>query len=278
MGHVAPIGRPALLSGSEGAVTDSDRPDVPLVSFFRFVPQARLPQRADRSAAGSLPTRAFRYCDAVVTASAFGYYVFPPMDFSLRWDGYEVSWTWPGAEGWQRLKAAQFPGFAAAFDAVAPEEVKGFSPPFLAALQEPGLVQLWSGLVARTAPGWSLLLRAPANLPRSIGYEPFEGIIETDRWFGPLFSAIRLTRTGEPIDFRAEYPLFQAQPIPRDVYAEATLNNYELVPGLRQLEPADWAAYRDTVVRPNVQEHRPRGQYAVDVRKRRRSDDAPDGA
>ena len=32
----------------------------PRVTFFRFIPQARLPQRADRAAAGTLPTRAFR--------------------------------------------------------------------------------------------------------------------------------------------------------------------------------------------------------------------------
>ena len=34
----------------------------PRVTFYRMIPDARLPQRADRSAAGSLPTRAFRYC------------------------------------------------------------------------------------------------------------------------------------------------------------------------------------------------------------------------
>ena len=31
-----------------------------LVTFHRMIPTARMPQRADRSAAGSLPTRAFR--------------------------------------------------------------------------------------------------------------------------------------------------------------------------------------------------------------------------
>src|SRR4051794_10697026 len=43
----------------------------PLVTFHRFIPQARLPQRADRSAIGTMPTRAFRYCEAIVSASAF---------------------------------------------------------------------------------------------------------------------------------------------------------------------------------------------------------------
>ena len=31
------------------------------------------------------------------------------------------------------------------------------------------------------------------------------GIIESDRWFGPLFTALRLTRTHQPIEFSSDY-------------------------------------------------------------------------
>jgi hypothetical protein len=255
-----------LVSDSKAAGGDRKRP---LVTFHRFVPQARLPQRADRSAAGSLPTRAFRYCEPATSAAAFGYYVFPPTGFSILWDGNDMMWTWAGAADWLPLKATQFPGFRDHFDAIAPQEIREYSPPFVSALQEPGLVQLWTGLVVRTAPGWSLLVRPPANMPRTGMYELFEGIIETDRWFGPLVTNIRLTKTNTPIEFNPDYPLLQVQPLPRQVYDDATLNNYELVPELRQLSPEDWDDYYDTVVRPHVQEVRPRGQYAAAARKRR---------
>jgi hypothetical protein len=241
-----------------------------LISFHRMIPSARMPQRADRSAAGSLPTRAFRYCEPATTAAAFGYYVFPPIGFSVQWDGHDISWTFDGAGEWLPLSAsAQFPGYRDYFDSIAPEGIKEFSPPFLSRLQEPGLLQVWTGLVVRTAPGCSLLVRAPANLPRSGGWDNFEGIIETDHWFGPLITNLRLTKTDVPIVFKPDYPLLQVQPIPRAVYAEATLNNYEIVPELTQLSPEDWDDYYDTVVRPNVQEARPRGQYAAAARKRR---------
>ena len=36
----------------------------PVLRFYRVIEQARLPQRADRSAAGTLPARAARFCDA----------------------------------------------------------------------------------------------------------------------------------------------------------------------------------------------------------------------
>ena len=260
------------MSSASSPTTDPKAPAQPskLVIFHRLIPTARLPQRADRSAAGSLPTRAFRYCEPATSASGFGYYIFPPIGFALRWDGHDMMWTWDGVGGqWFPLKSAQFPGFRDLFDSIAPDGIKEFSPPFLGALQEPGLIQMWTGLIARTAPGWSLLVRPPANLPRSGAYEPFEGIIETDRWFGPLITNIRLTKTDVPIEFRPDYPLLQVQPIPRHAYEDATLNNYELVPELRQFSPEDWDDYYDTVVRPNVQEVRPRGQYAAAARKRR---------
>ena len=44
---------------------------LPLAHFFRLVSTGRAPQRADRAAAGTLPTRAFRFCEAVTSASAF---------------------------------------------------------------------------------------------------------------------------------------------------------------------------------------------------------------
>jgi hypothetical protein len=97
----------------------------------------------------------------------------------------------------------------------------------------------------------------------------YEGIVETDGWFGPLITNVRITKTDIPVDFRADFPLVQVQPLLRHVYDDATLNDYELVPDLTGLRPENWDDYYDTVVRPNVQLNRPRGQYAAAARKRR---------
>ena len=84
---------------------------------------------------------------------------------------------------------------------------------------------------------------------------------------------MRLTKTGVPIEFRADFPLFQVQPLPREVLKEAGQNNYELVPTMEQFSPEDWDDFYDTVVRPNVMEKRPRGMYAAAARKRRKGED-----
>jgi hypothetical protein len=138
-------------------------------------------------------------------------------------------------------------------------------------LPEPGLLQIWTGLMARTAPDWSVLIRAPANLPTPGGIALFEGIVETDRWFGPVFINLRFTRSHKPVRLRADFPLVQLQPLPRVAYDDATLGAMTLAPDLAALKPADWEAYRTSVVAPNDDPDRPYGSYAIAARKRRRS-------
>ena len=98
--------------------------------FYRLIPDAPAPRPADRSADGMLPMRGYRYCEAVAAASAFGWYIYPPLSFSLVWDGVEIAWTYAGAEDWYPLRGAQFPGFRQLFEQVAPDPVKAFGPAF----------------------------------------------------------------------------------------------------------------------------------------------------
>jgi hypothetical protein len=241
----------------------------PIVHFHRLIEQARAPIRADRSAAGTLPARAMRYCEAVTSAAGFGWWVFPPMDLILLWDGDSIFWRY--RDDWLALTAAQFPSFSAAFDAAAPADLTGCAPPFLTVLPEPGTLQIWTGLIARTAPDWSLLIRPPANLALQGGYALYEGIVETDRWFGPLFTNLRFTRSHTPIRLAADFPLAQVQPVPRHAYGDNILSSASLTPDLANLGTADWDAYRASIAEPNSRPGRAFGAYATEARKRRRN-------
>jgi hypothetical protein len=245
----------------------ADRPGSAICRFYRLIPDAPLPRQADRSADGTLPVRGYRYCEALAAASAFGWYVYPPLNFSLIWDGVEIAWTYEGADGWYPLRGAQFPGFQKMFEETAPDAVKSLAPSFLATAREPGVVQIWSGYLARTAPRWALLSRAPANIPRTQGYEHFEGIVESDTWFGPLFTNVRLTRTNSPVEFHVRYPLFQVQPLLRQCYRDTTFEVLEVA----DLDAADWRQFEATM-KPNTEQMRALGHYAVDTRKRLRGD------
>ncbi len=239
----------------------------PTVVFRKFAPNTYEPMRADRAAAGSLPVRGYRYCEAVTSASAFGWYLFPPIDFVLQFDGAETVCNFPdhGDEWYPLLNGVPLPGMQEHFAAQAPEDLQGFLPPFMVALPEPGVVQIWSGYFAQTAPDWSLLVRAPANVPRSLNYQHYEGIVEFDAWPGSVFTNLRLLKTDYPIEFQKSLPLMQVQPVHRSVYSGDFLNRFTVA------EP-DWDAYRKVVLGPNTDAHRRKGAYAIHSRKR---DDAP---
>lgn len=243
----------------------------PKVTFYRAVPGCRAPMRADPSVLGTLPARGFQYCEALRAASSFGWYVFPPIDFTLQWDGSQVIWTYRGAKAWYPLTSAQFPGYKSAFDQAAPERLRGFSPPFLTAVTEPGIVQVWTGLMIESAENWSVLARPPANLPRNLAFDVYEGIVETDRWFGPLFTALRLIKTDVPIHFSTEVPLLQVQPLHRNAYADEVSNSFGLVASAAEFPPEAWSRYEQTIVRPNLDPRRPVATYATSVRRRRKS-------
>lgn len=239
-----------------------------ICQFYRLILGAPDPRRADRSADGTLPVIAYRYCEAIASASAFGWYLYPPLNFSLVWDGTEIAWTYEGADGWYPLRGAQFPDFLETFVKIAPDGLGDLAPTFLAQGKLPGVVQIWSGYLARTAPGWALLSRGVANVPKTQSYENYEGIVETDTWFGPLFTNVRLMRINSPVDFHVRRPLFQVQPLLRQSYTEPSFE----VLGSADLNAEDWHRFAATVT-PNTNHMRTPGHYAVDTRKRLRGTD-----
>ncbi|MGH8596063.1 MAG: DUF6065 family protein, partial [Gammaproteobacteria bacterium] len=199
--------------------------------------------RADTSVFGTLPARGFQYCEALRAASSFGWYAFAPIEFTLQWDGSDVIWTYQGAKAWYPLTTAQFPGYQAIFDRVAPKRLRGCSPPFLTAVPALGIIQIWTGLMIESAENWSVLVRPPANLPRNLAFDAYEGIVETDRWFGPLFTNIRLIKTDVPIHFSTEIPLIQVQPLHRSAYAEEVSNDFGVVEDPTTFADEAWSRY-----------------------------------
>jgi hypothetical protein len=226
--------------------------------------------RADPSVLGTLPARGFQYCEALRAASSFGWYVFPPIEFTLQWDGSQVIWTYRGAKAWYPLTSAQFPGYQAVFDRAAPRSLRGFAPPFLTAVPEPGVIQLWTGFFIESAENWSVLVRPPANLPRNLAFDQYEGIVETDRWFGPLFTNLRLVKTDVPIHFSTETPLLQVQPLHRSTYASEASKACAVIGDPRAFPAEAWERYERTIVKPSLEPH-PAGAYAVSVRRRSKS-------
>jgi hypothetical protein len=205
-------------------------------------------------------------CRWTASAAAFGWYFFPPLNFSLVFDGTEICWTYEGAADWYPLRVAQYPGFRRLFNQLAPPALRDRAPTFLAQGKMPGTVQIWSGYLACTAPGWALLSRRTVNIPCTQPYDNFEGIFETDAWFGPLFTNIRLTRTNSQIEFSRRYPLFQVQPLRHECYRNPPF----AIRDAADFAAADWDRFGETMA-PVADRERALGGYAKAVRRRQRA-------
>ena len=83
---------------------------------------------------------------------------------------------------------------------------------------EPPLAHFGSGTVTwripflfRTPPGWNLLVRGPANLPKD-GAVSLEGVVETDWAVQPAFHTWKITRVGHPVTWEHEEPICMVLP------------------------------------------------------------------
>jgi hypothetical protein len=221
----------------------------PFVSFFQLYPNTPPPQRADKTLFGSLPLRAVRGCEPVTSASGFGWHIFPPFDFSVMWDGSNLYYKLDsGNTSWQRFRTVALPGFADELVKSAPETLHKLARfPFLTRGTETGLVQLWTGLAVKTQPGWSILVRPPVNLPRDPALEVFDGLVESDWWFGPLLNVFRICKTDTPVSFRRQRPLVQLQPVYRTSHDDTSLNNFEVIDHPSKVSDESWKLYEKTL-------------------------------
>lgn len=255
-----------------------DRQMEPTVTFVQAYPHAIPPMRADKAASGVLPTIAFRHCEPVRTASSFGWYIFPPEDVVLRWDGADVLIRQEA--GWEPLTQTMLPDMGEYWDRCAPESLQGMAPPFVSMLPVRGYVQIWSGLLCKAAPGWSVSVRSLVNIPSTNHYRCFEGVVEADQFAPfPLFMNIQLLATNVDIAIPKVQPFFQIQPLLRQTY-QGHANEYEVRSGLKDeesgvslLSAEEWAGYRKTVRISQTEGEEiliEGGSYTVGSRKRQR--------
>lgn len=229
----------------------------PKVELFSVYPDVREPEPASRDVRGSLPSRAVQRCPPVTTASAFGWYIYPPADFALRWDGRTTEWSLLEDNEpvqWRSLAGGYDGALPWAKDllAKAPERLRddldvfdkfGGTVGFIDA--DPRAVntlEVLTGIVARTSPGWWLLVREVPNWPRSNDHQILEGILETDWYRSWLPTMIRLTEQHRVVRFYRNFPIMVAQPIPR-VAVEAMREPIVVRRGLDEFDDQLWREF-----------------------------------
>lgn len=244
-------------------------PSMPKISFFKLITDGEEPHAASRSALGTLPFRATQFCESVSLASSTGWYIYLPIDIYLYFDGSTVHWSLDG-DDFMLLTTAQYPDFSDRFNSAAPDSLHDSAPPFISKMIDSGLIQIWTGCFVQTDAEWWTQTHAPVNLPRNSGYELFEGVIETDKWFGPLFTPIRLLKTDTIIHISSSIPFMQIQVVPSAAFARDISQDAILYMGVEKLQSEHWESYEQSVVAHVTAPERKLGSQTKEFRRRTR--------
>lgn len=245
----------------------------PLVRLFQVLPDAPAPVPAGERARGALPSKALKFCPPVVGAASLGWHIFPAFDMTLRFDGIQTDVKGPDGI-WQRVPVGQ----EATWQPWTDHYRTAYPDWFLADLADdtPGLynadpyapnrIEMYTGVVARTAPGWALQVRTPANVPPRHDYRLYEGIIETAWQVSMLPTVLELPSVGAEVTLSTAMPLAQLQLVPTQFLHQAP----EAVIGdLGDVDDDTFAAWHSTRLRRTTQERS--GGYRRETKARQRA-------
>jgi hypothetical protein len=175
---------------------------------------------AERTLNGTANRQAVRFCGPFTNANKAGWWLFPPVDIDITWRG-ESAFEWnllsPYTNADEHLiRLLLSPGQAENPDSWLSDDGRT---KFTFGLVEEGVVQIWTGCVFQTPPGWALHLRSPINMPTR-GFSIMEAVLETDWLQYDIWLNLRFERIGETVSLRRDAwpPIAQLVPVPRESY------------------------------------------------------------
>lgn len=242
------------MDNTDVAAGPADSGERPIVEFFSIYPDIRPPEPASRDVRGSLPARAAKVCTPLTAAASFGWYIYPPADFAVRWDGDETQWTLLEANepvAWRSLGGGHDGSLPIARDAIAqvPESRRddldifdryGGAPAFIDAdPRSPDRLEIVTGLLARTRPGWLLHISEAPNWPGPEGVQIYEGLVECEWYRSFLPTIMRLTTQGKVVRFYRNLPIMAARAVPAAV-VEANRGPIAVHRGIADLPDDVW--------------------------------------
>jgi hypothetical protein len=175
---------------------------------------------AERTLNGTAQRDAVRFCGPFTHANSAGFWIFPPVDIDIVWRGArEFEWELlsPYTDADERLIRFLADGMEdVTLDEWLPLEGRT---KFTWGLVEPGVVQIWTGCVFQTPPGWGLHLRSPVNFPPR-PLHVMEAMIEGDWLQYDIWLNLAFDRQDELVSLRRDAwpPLAQIVPVRRESY------------------------------------------------------------
>ncbi len=192
------------------------------LKVWKCHPSAGNVLQAERSLNGLAHPGGLQFCGPYTYANRSGYWLFPPIDIDICWKGnkeFDVRFHQQYDDSdYHLLRSLILPA-----DDVNPDKwcMEGGRSKFTWGMVEDGVIQMWTGNIFETPPGWALHVRSPVNFPPRSCYV-MEGILETDWMQQDIWTNIVFTRPNEWVEFRKDGwpPLAQLIPTRREGFAE----------------------------------------------------------
>jgi hypothetical protein len=194
------------------------------LKVWRLHPSGVRIEPAERTLKGTANADALKWCGPYAHANKAGFWVYPPLDIDITWRGgaeFEHTILTPYAD-------AEVPVVRALKRPDDPMEMRVYTGSFTGRLKvdfgrvEPNIVQVWTGCIFQTPPGWALHARSPINLGLDRPFRIQEGILETDWMRYDIWLNLAFTQTGRTVSLRRdqEMPMAQLLPVRREGYEQ----------------------------------------------------------
>lgn len=187
--------------------------------MWELHPKACKVERAEKTCLGSANPAGVKWCGPYTNANSSGFWLYPPVDMEFEFDGesftvhnmedyggedYELVRSLVRPEDGSNIEKWCFPGTGRTKTTVG--------------LVEKNVLQLWTGLIFETPPGWCLHIRNPINFPPR-EFEIMEAVLETDWMQYDIWTNI-VCRAGYRVSLSKNQPLAQLVPARREGFKE----------------------------------------------------------
>ena len=175
---------------------------------------------AEKTLHGAANRAGVRWCGPFTNANRAGWWVFPPVDVDIVWKGgsdfeHDVLTPYSDADS-HLIRFLLRDDDEVDVDSWLPEEGRT---KFSWGLVDEGVVQIWTGCMFETPPGWGLHIRSPINSSPQ-PFHVMEAVLETDWLRYDIWLNIAFDRQNEVARLRRDDwpPVAQLVPVPRETY------------------------------------------------------------
>ena len=188
------------------------------LKIWRLNPKSIKVERAEKTLKNTANESGVKWCKSYSSVNEMGWWIYSPVDIDITWRGGKI-FEHKLLEEWSPLEHQLLKSVSDSNDNV---NVEDFCPAsgrshFTFGSVDVGVVQIWTGCIFKTEPGWCLQIRSPINCPPRDFYV-MEGILETDWMQYDIWVNLVFTKENETIQIRKNSfpPLAQIIPIRRE--------------------------------------------------------------